>query len=207
MNKQNQTERSQEEIQACISVLEHLTNNTIDLARLPEDQRVALMSAAGRLSRPDKEERRRRTREKQKADRQHVVNQEREARAATGIRQARDETVFVAPRQITGDQTSQGQVVRELNSPRNCYVCKAEYTKLHFFYDAMCMDCADFNYQKRFQTAPLHGQVALITGSRLKIGYQSTLMMLRAGARVIATTRFPVDSAFVLIFIEIAQIR
>ena len=35
----------------------------------------------------------------------------------------------------------------------------------------------------------------MITGSRLKIGYQATLMMLRAGARVIATTRFPVDSA------------
>jgi NAD(P)-dependent dehydrogenase (short-subunit alcohol dehydrogenase family) len=59
----------------------------------------------------------------------------------------------------------------------------------------MCADCADFNYKKRFQSAPLHGQVAVITGSRLKIGYHSTLMMLRAGAKVIATTRFPVDSA------------
>jgi NAD(P)-dependent dehydrogenase (short-subunit alcohol dehydrogenase family) len=37
--------------------------------------------------------------------------------------------------------------------------------------------------------------VAIITGSRLKIGYHATLMMLRAGARVVATTRFPVDSA------------
>jgi NAD(P)-dependent dehydrogenase (short-subunit alcohol dehydrogenase family) len=35
----------------------------------------------------------------------------------------------------------------------------------------------------------------LVTGSRLKIGYHITLMMLRAGATVIATTRFPVDSA------------
>ncbi|MEZ4871627.1 MAG: SDR family oxidoreductase [Bdellovibrionales bacterium] len=37
--------------------------------------------------------------------------------------------------------------------------------------------------------------MALITGSRLKIGYHATLMMLRAGATVIATTRFPKDSA------------
>ena len=59
----------------------------------------------------------------------------------------------------------------------------------------MCPSCAQFNYAKRFQTAPLNGQAVLITGSRLKIGYQATLMMLRAGARVIATTRFPVDSA------------
>ncbi|MCC6758034.1 MAG: SDR family NAD(P)-dependent oxidoreductase, partial [Candidatus Omnitrophica bacterium] len=61
--------------------------------------------------------------------------------------------------------------------------------------DAMCPSCAELNYAKRFQTADLKGQVALITGSRLKIGYQSALMMLRAGAMVIATTRFPVDSA------------
>ena len=56
-------------------------------------------------------------------------------------------------------------------------------------------NAADLNYRKRFQTASLHGQIALITGSRLKIGYQATLMMLRAGATVIATTRFPVDAA------------
>ncbi|PIQ87613.1 MAG: oxidoreductase, partial [Candidatus Omnitrophica bacterium CG11_big_fil_rev_8_21_14_0_20_43_6] len=75
------------------------------------------------------------------------------------------------------------------------YICKNKFKRLHFFYDALCPTCADFNYQKRFQTASLAGQVALITGSRLKIGYQATLMMLRAGAKVIATTRFPVDSA------------
>lgn len=59
----------------------------------------------------------------------------------------------------------------------------------------MCEECGDFNYAKRFQTANLRGQVAVITGSRLKIGYQATLMLLRSGASVIATTRFPVDSA------------
>src|SRR5262249_49975146 len=34
-----------------------------------------------------------------------------------------------------------------------------------------------------------------ITGARLKIGYYAALMMLRAGARVIVTTRFPHDAA------------
>jgi NAD(P)-dependent dehydrogenase (short-subunit alcohol dehydrogenase family) len=66
---------------------------------------------------------------------------------------------------------------------------------VHFFYDTLCRKCGDLNYRKRFQIAPLEGQVALITGARVKIGYQATLMMLRAGARVIATTRFPVDAA------------
>tara|TARA_B100001750_G_scaffold113986_1_gene89988 strand:- start:503 stop:1639 length:1137 start_codon:yes stop_codon:yes gene_type:complete len=59
----------------------------------------------------------------------------------------------------------------------------------------MCTECGDFNYAKRFQTAEVDGQVAVITGSRLKIGYHITLMLLRGGATVIATTRFPVDSA------------
>src|SRR5690606_16260396 len=117
----------------------------------------------------------------------------RAARAITGIRTARETPVFKAPPQI--EMVSGVEQERELKSPRNCYVCKTPFTKLHFFYDAMCPDCAAFNYAKRFQTAPLHGQVALITGARLKIGYQATLMMLRAGATVIATTRFPVDAA------------
>jgi 3-oxoacyl-ACP reductase-like protein len=78
---------------------------------------------------------------------------------------------------------------------RNCYVCKTPFTKMHHFYDTMCTDCGDFNYAKRFQTADVKGQIAIITGSRLKIGYHITLMLLRGGATVIATTRFPVDSA------------
>src|SRR5207237_1442059 len=63
------------------------------------------------------------------------------------------------------------------------------------FYDSMCVDCGELNYGKRFQTARLDGKVALITGARVKIGFQASLMMLRAGARVIATTRFPHDAA------------
>jgi NAD(P)-dependent dehydrogenase (short-subunit alcohol dehydrogenase family) len=37
--------------------------------------------------------------------------------------------------------------------------------------------------------------VALVTGARVKIGYATALRLLRAGARVIATTRFPHDAA------------
>ena len=52
-----------------------------------------------------------------------------------------------------------------------------------------------FKLCKRFQTTDLKDQVAVITGSRLKIGYHITLMLLRSGATVVATTRFPVDSS------------
>ena len=195
MSDSNSKEYCSDDIKNCIEVLECLAQDGAELANLPDAQRIALMTAAGRLSRPDPDQRRKRTREKRRMDRHRRVDKERKARAATGIRQAREHEVFTAPKQIAGVSGPAREKPRTLNSPRNCYVCKALFTELHHFYDAMCMPCAEFNYQKRFQTAALQGQVAVITGSRLKIGYQAALMMLRAGARVIATTRFPVDSA------------
>jgi NAD(P)-dependent dehydrogenase (short-subunit alcohol dehydrogenase family) len=79
--------------------------------------------------------------------------------------------------------------------PQHCYVCKQHYSVIHHFYDQMCPDCAAFNFRKRSELADLHGRVALITGGRVKIGYQAVLKLLRAGAHVIVTTRFPRDSA------------
>jgi NAD(P)-dependent dehydrogenase (short-subunit alcohol dehydrogenase family) len=187
---------SPDEIKSCISVLESLVNNSGQLAHISEGQRIALLTAAGKLSRPDRGEKKKINKEQKNLKRQQVIKHERNARAATGIRQAREASVFVAPALIASPENSScNDQSNELKSPRTCYVCKEEFTRLHFFYDTMCMKCAEFNYQKRFQTAPLDGKVALITGSRLKIGYQATLLMLRSGARVIATTRFPVDSA------------
>ena len=184
-------ELDKKDIDSFLELLEHIAENPQELQLLTEEQRVALFKAAGKLSRPSPEEKKRRRREKRRFKKQLALREERKARAETGIRKAREATVFAAPPQLTDGSEAK----RYLSSPRNCYVCKDEFTELHFFYDAMCPKCADFNYKKRFQSAPLDGQVALITGSRLKIGYQATLMMLRAGARVIATTRFPVDSA------------
>ena len=183
-----------DKIRQCLSVLTELTENSESFASLSREQQIEFMKLAGRLSRPDAEAIRKKNKAKRNLIKKEAAQKAREARAATGIRQARTEAVFTAPAQLT-DGTSDPDSLPLLPSPRNCYVCKAEYTRLHFFYDTMCPSCADLNYRKRFQTADLTGQVALITGSRLKIGYHVTLMMLRAGATVIATTRFPVDSA------------
>ena len=182
------------DIDLCIQVLTHLVEHEALFVGLPREKQIELIRIAGKLSRPDSRQLKRRNKALRKTKRAPIVAAESAARAATGIRLARRAAVFSAPLQITPEAES-GQARRILHSPRNCYVCKAEFTRLHFFYDAMCPQCADLNYHKRFQRADLTGQVAVITGSRLKIGYQATLMMLRAGAEVIATTRFPVDSA------------
>ncbi len=82
-----------------------------------------------------------------------------------------------------------------LYKARSCYVCKRRYTVLHTFYDMLCQNCAQFNFEKRKQTFDLTGFTCLITGGRVKIGYQVVLKLLRAGAHCIVTTRFPKDCA------------
>jgi len=177
-----------------IEFLNTLVEDPTLLGLLTKNDRKNILIAAGKLSRPDKIEIAKRGKAIKKKKRKLQLNADREARANTGIRTARNYDVFSAPLQLT-HKSIQGQNSPLLKSSRECYVCRTKFTTLHHFYDSMCSGCADFNYDKRFQTADLSGQVALITGSRLKIGYQCTLMMLRAGATVIATTRFPKDSA------------
>jgi len=184
-----------EEIDSCISVLEHLLQNGGQLVHLSPDQILRLMKAAGQLTRPDKAEIYKRNKSVKVARKQAESAHNRNARASTSIRSARNSAVFEAPVQISLPESGSQNEQRHLLSEQNCYVCKKLYTGIHHFYDSMCKECGDLNYAKRFQTCDMTGQVALITGSRLKIGYHATLMMLRSGATVIATTRFPADSA------------
>ncbi|PCJ94817.1 MAG: oxidoreductase [Flavobacteriaceae bacterium] len=182
-----------EEIDKCIAILEQLVNSTDEIFEIPKEKRTALLIVSGKLSRPNRDEFSRRKKDAKKAQKRKKAARDKNARKETGIRSAREAVVFVAPKLLSAADLTRD--TQELASPRNCYVCKTLFTKLHHFYDTMCTDCGDFNYAKRFQTTDLKGQVAVITGSRLKIGYHITLMLLRAGASVVATTRFPADSA------------
>jgi NAD(P)-dependent dehydrogenase (short-subunit alcohol dehydrogenase family) len=190
-----QSSISEQELKSCLTTLAALATDPSLLANLNEADRIHLLKAAGQLTRPHRSELRLRQKAIHLAQRKHLVQTDRDARSRTGIREARKTPVYVAPTQIAFSASAEPTSPGELKTPRNCYVCKAEFTRLHFFYDSMCNSCGDLNYQKRFQTTSLEGRVAVITGSRLKIGYHATLLMLRAGARVVATTRFPVDSA------------
>eukprot|EP00048_Salpingoeca_helianthica_P010833 m.155455 g.155455 ORF g.155455 m.155455 type:complete len:640 (+) comp15144_c0_seq1:67-1986(+) len=94
---------------------------------------------------------------------------------------------------VNGDVVIEPPVV--LAHPRPCYTCKTMYRELHFFYAQMCPRCASLNFQKRNTFVDLRGRVAIVTGGRVKIGYHVALRLLRCGARVIVTSRFPIDAA------------
>lgn len=75
-----------------------------------------------------------------------------------------------------------------------CYCCEQPIEKPHFFYQEMCERCGDFNYQKRMQRVDLRGHRALVTGGRIKIGFETARLLLEMGADVTVTSRFPNDT-------------
>lgn len=77
---------------------------------------------------------------------------------------------------------------------KNCYCCGVDFRKVHFFYHKLCPDCAEVNYQKRTQRIDLTGRYALVTGGRIKIGFETALKLLRDNAVVMITTRFAQDA-------------
>lgn len=85
--------------------------------------------------------------------------------------------------------------LRAYRKPRDCYICKKAYTSAHPFYHQLCPDCAEHNWAKRHATTDLKGRHALLTGGRAKIGMYLATRLLRDGAHLTITTRFPHDAA------------
>ena len=184
-----------EELRRAREVLEAVLVDRSLLAELSLEERTRLLTAAGRAVHPDTDQKRRLVKALRARRRRQIEVRDRAVLARTGIREARESEVFAPPPRLLEAETRVAQPLREVQNPRTCYVCKADYRRLHAFYDALCPECAALNYEKRFQTADLDGRVALVTGARVKIGYQAALKLLRAGATVVATTRFPHDAA------------
>ncbi len=194
-----------ERVRAATELLEAIAANRAVLRPVSPEERERFHRALGEVYNPDPIARRRAVR---------AVEREQNARRAermdavlheTGIRSLRRKPVFTnpnvfppgppedfAPREPEREPEREPPRIAE---PQHCYVCKQKFSAVHHFYDQMCPVCAEFNFRKRTELADLRGRVALLTGGRVKIGYQAGLKLLRAGARLIVTTRFPRDSA------------
>lgn len=71
-----------------------------------------------------------------------------------------------------------------------CYMCKIKNTV-----EDICNGCLVLNYTMRQVSCDLKGRYAIVTGGRIKIGFETSLRLLRDGCYVIVTTRFPVNAA------------
>jgi NAD(P)-dependent dehydrogenase (short-subunit alcohol dehydrogenase family) len=87
-----------------------------------------------------------------------------------------------------------GATAGTLLKSRACYICKQQYTRVDAFYHQLCPDCAAFSHAKRNARTDLTGKRALLTGGRAKIGMHIALRLLRDGAHLTITTRFPRDA-------------
>ncbi len=207
-----------QELEICLSVLQRIAD---DPGVISDDARMkALIAKIHKTGKKGERQANRETLRQEdrqaKADTQLVQAQS--GRAQTGQGDADNTPVLIAPADTNAtaeaDIPAHTSASAEANTPadtnipvdanapaRNtlhkatrCYICKRMYTRLHFFYHLLCPDCAELNYAKRMQRADLTGRIALVTGGRIKIGYQIVLRLLRDGATVHVTTRFAHDA-------------
>jgi NAD(P)-dependent dehydrogenase (short-subunit alcohol dehydrogenase family) len=202
MSDADQTPSPKPDLRHLLVALEHVAENRHLLADLEASDRQRLIQAAGQLFCPEPNQRRKLTRARVKQRKEESSRKERSVLNETGIRKLRAQPVFTTPNcyppalpEDAIEDDAGENAPRLSGETRNCYVCKTDYRELHHFYDQLCPACAEFNFRKRTETADLRGRVALLTGGRVKIGYQAGIKLLRCGARLIVTTRFPRDSA------------
>ena len=201
-----------------IELLESIAADRSVLAGVPDDDRRRLLQAVASVYHPDRVERRRMANALAKQRKAARVKQDQGVLCETGIRARRRKPVFHTPNVFppegfeprdahvavtegagSEDQhaagSDPGDEAKTSTELLHCYVCKQKYSVIHHFYDQLCPACAKLNFAKRTELADLHGRIALLTGGRVKIGYQAGIKLLRSGAHLIVTTRFPRDSA------------
>ena len=183
-----------DDLQACVRVLRAIEADRSHLTRLTQEQRRELLTLAGLIAKPERHDLVKMAKAFRRAEREAAKEQDRKAIEQAGLRVQRRAPVF-APLWLEPPKPDDISERPRLNQERDCYVCKQPFSKVHRYYDSMCEPCGDFNYAKREQSADLRGRYALVTGARVKIGYQASLKLLRAGAHVVVTTRFPIDAA------------
>lgn len=177
-----------------VALLERLADDWSLLERLAPDLRARLHRALAGLSTEAPRAGRKRAKRATRAIRADQVRQEEAVLNETGIRLLRRRPLVTTPNILPPTADGQSDEVTG-TIDRRCYICKAPYSQLHHFYDQLCPPCAETNLAARTELADLRGRVALLTGGRVKIGYQAGLKLLRCGVHLIVTTRFPRNAA------------
>jgi len=79
---------------------------------------------------------------------------------------------------------------------KNCYICKVKFNNknIHKFYHNLCKNCGDYNYSYREMNFDWKKRIAIVTGGRVKIGFNIAIKLLSYNCIVLITTRFPKDA-------------
>src|SRR5258708_18730154 len=185
-----------EQLRIATEVVESVVRGRGLVRSVAEEERTRLLSAAGDVFNPDVIARGRADKDNRKRGKAAKLDRDESVLAETGIRVLRDRPVFTTPNVYPPAGFEEAGLapdaeLREAIEPQHCYVCKQLYREIHQFYDQMCLPCGDFNFAKRAETADLHGRVALLTGGRVKIGFQAGVKLPPPRARRLVTTRLP----------------
>ncbi len=191
---QPQEALSEQDLETCLRVLRAIDTDRAQLTKLSQEARRELLTLAGHVAKPEKHSLVRQAKAFRRADRAAAKERDRSALEQSALRVQRKAEIY-SPLWLQRPNADATLDRPSLSKERACYICKQAFAHVHRYYDSMCEPCGDFNYAKREQTADLSGHYALVTGARVKIGFQASLKLLRAGAYVVATTRFPVDAA------------
>ncbi|MBQ0826043.1 SDR family NAD(P)-dependent oxidoreductase [Streptomyces tagetis] len=170
-----------ERLAVCLGVLEELDALDVD-----HPDAIAVRRATSHVYRMVKQRRRQERRAAKTAHDKAVT----EATATGSAERIDDETEGILP----SSRTEEGRLAGILRRPRSCYVCKARYVEVDYFYHQLCRECAAENRTRREARTDLTGRRALLTGGRAKIGMYIALRLLRDGAHTTVTTRFPNDA-------------
>ncbi|AKK03165.1 SDR family NAD(P)-dependent oxidoreductase [Corynebacterium epidermidicanis] len=160
---------------------------------------VTLQRAVAKLFKEVKRQRRQSAKQARRAADEAVLS----ATATANPARIDDETagILVRPAGAAPVSLEKGAVATphgwagKLYRAQNCYVCKRPYTLVDSFHHQLCPECAADNRVRRNARVDLTGRRAVLTGGRAKIGMYIALKLLRDGADLTITTRFPRDAA------------
>jgi NAD(P)-dependent dehydrogenase (short-subunit alcohol dehydrogenase family) len=171
------------DLEVCLRVL-------AQVEQLPDDHPdfVAVRLATAKIFKAAKQHRRKERRAAIVANDEAVT-----AATATGAPGRIDDETQGLPLTSATAESGNGSAGTYLKA-RGCYTCKQRYTQVDAFYHQLCPDCAAKNRQRRDARTDLTGRRALLTGGRAKIGMHIALRLLRDGAHLTITTRFPADA-------------
>lgn len=94
--------------------------------------------------------------------------------------------------QNNNNSTNSEKQPKRLKPNHLCYICRKNFVDRNVSH--FCEECININKSKRNIRAHLDDKIAVVTGGRVKIGYETAIRLLECNCTVVVTTRFVSDA-------------